>query len=116
MVHRKAAVVVAPMTREEKIVLICQERVPIRAAIWEMPAGQIDNVIEPDQKEIEAVALNELREEAGYELAKGGELIALEIVFKILGGKFTPIHYHSPSTLPETHSEESLRARFSSSA
>ena len=50
VVHRKAAVIVAPMTREEKIVLICQERVPIRAAIWEMPAGQIDNVFEPDQK------------------------------------------------------------------
>src|SRR6202165_1392205 len=38
VVHRKAAVIVAPMTHDEKIVLIRQERVPIRAAIWEMPA------------------------------------------------------------------------------
>ena len=81
MVHRKAAVVVAPMTCDGKIVLIRQERVPIRTAIWEMPAGQIDNVLEPDQKEIEAVALSELREEAGYELAKDGELIALGYYF-----------------------------------
>src|ERR1700736_6789503 len=85
VVHRKAAVVIAPMPRDEKIVLICQERVPIRAAIWEMPAGQIDNVIEPDQKEIEAVALSELREEAGYELARDGELIALGHYFSSPG-------------------------------
>jgi 8-oxo-dGTP pyrophosphatase MutT (NUDIX family) len=90
VVHRRAAVIVAPMTRDEKIVLICQERVPIRAAIWEMPAGQIDNVFEPDQKEIEAVALSELREEAGYELAKGGELIALGHYFSSPG--FTDEH------------------------
>jgi hypothetical protein len=42
VVHRKAAVIIAPMTRHGKIVLIRQERVPIRAAIWEMPSGQID--------------------------------------------------------------------------
>ena len=42
IVHRKAAVVVAPMTRDGKIVLIHQERIPIRQAIWEMPSGQID--------------------------------------------------------------------------
>ena len=42
VVHRKAAVVVAPMTADGKLVLIRQERIPIRAAIWEVPAGQID--------------------------------------------------------------------------
>src|SRR5438093_11358074 len=52
--HRKAAVVVAPMTRDGKIVLIRQERIPIRAAIWEMPSGQIDNA-DADEKEIHAV-------------------------------------------------------------
>ena len=44
IVQRKPAVVIAPMTRDGKIVLIRQERIPIRAAIWEMPAGQIDDV------------------------------------------------------------------------
>src|SRR5512132_2568246 len=85
VVHRKAAVIIAPMTRDGKIVLIRQERVPIRAAIWEMPSGQIDNVLEPDQKEIEAVAVRELREEAGYELAEGGELTALGYYFSSPG-------------------------------
>ena len=52
--HRKPAVVIAPMTREGEIVLIREERVPIRAAIWEVPAGQIDDAQEPKQEEIEA--------------------------------------------------------------
>jgi 8-oxo-dGTP pyrophosphatase MutT (NUDIX family) len=74
IVHRKAAVIIAPITRDGKIVLIHQERIPIRTAIWEMPSGQIDG---PAQETPEQVALRELREEAGYELAKNGELIAL---------------------------------------
>jgi 8-oxo-dGTP pyrophosphatase MutT (NUDIX family) len=87
VVHRKAAVIIAPMTREGKIVLICQERIPIRATIWEMPSGQIDNSVagvgDPGStpETIEQVALRELREEAGYELAKDGELIALGLYF-----------------------------------
>jgi ADP-ribose pyrophosphatase len=87
VVHRKAAVIIAPMTRDGKIVLICQERIPIRTTIWEMPAGQIDNSVagagDPGStsETIEQVALRELREEAGYELAKDGELVALGYYF-----------------------------------
>jgi ADP-ribose pyrophosphatase len=77
VVHRKRAVVIAPMTSEGKIILIRQERIPIRAAIWEMPAGQIDEAKDQDTGAIEAVALRELREETGFELAEGGELISL---------------------------------------
>jgi 8-oxo-dGTP pyrophosphatase MutT (NUDIX family) len=82
IVHRKAAVIIAPMTREGKIVLIRQERIPIRTAIWEIPSGQIDAVVgggDPGYptESMEQVALRELREEAGYELAADGELIAL---------------------------------------
>src|SRR4029077_13985956 len=73
IVHRKAAVIIAPMTQDGKIVLIHQERIPIRTTIWEMPSGQIDGA----QETVDQVALRELREEAGYELAKDGELIAL---------------------------------------
>ena len=43
--HRKAAVIIAPMTRDGRIVLIRQERIPVRAAIWEMPSGQLDNAV-----------------------------------------------------------------------
>jgi ADP-ribose pyrophosphatase len=77
IVHRKAAVIIAPMTRDGKIVLIHQERIPIREAIWEMPSGQIDNADNRAPETIEQVALRELREEAGYELAKDGKLIPL---------------------------------------
>ena len=77
-VHRKAAVIIAPMTRDDKIVLIHQERIPIRIAIWEMPSGQIDG---PADETVEQVALRELREEAGYELAEDGELIPLGYYF-----------------------------------
>lgn len=80
--HRKAAVVIAPMTRDGKIVLIHQERIPIRTAIWEMPSGQIDG---PANETVEQVALRELREEAGYELARDGELIALGHYFSSPG-------------------------------
>ncbi len=91
IVHRKAAVIIAPMTREGKIVLIRQERIPIRTAIWEMPSGQIDNAVAGvadsgrAAETIEQVALRELREEAGYELAKEGELIALGFYFSSPG-------------------------------
>jgi ADP-ribose pyrophosphatase len=77
VVRRKRAVVVAPMTVEGKVILIQQERIPIRAAIWEVPAGQVDGESETDADEIAAVALRELREETGLELAEGGELIPL---------------------------------------
>jgi ADP-ribose pyrophosphatase len=75
--RRKRAVLIAAMTAEGKLILIRQERIPIRAAIWEVPAGQIDNESETDADEIAAVALRELREETGFELAEGGDLIEL---------------------------------------
>src|SRR5213593_2558927 len=84
IVHRKAAVVVAPMTRDGKIILIRQERIPIRQAIWEMPSGQIDDD-NADQDRIKDVALRELREETGYELAPGGELVPLGHYFSSPG-------------------------------
>ena len=80
-VHRKAAVVIAPMTVDGKFLLIREERIPIRAAIWSMPAGQIDGDAECSEKQIEAVALRELHEETDYDLAPGGELISLGYLF-----------------------------------
>jgi ADP-ribose pyrophosphatase len=85
VVHRKAAVVVAPLTVDGKLVLIRQERVPIRATIWEVPAGQIDQVREAATASARAVALRELREETGYELAEGGELVPLGHFFSSPG-------------------------------
>lgn len=90
VVHRKPAVVIAPLTREGKFVLIREERIPIRAAIWSMPAGQIDESLEPDEAAVREVALRELREETGYELAIGAELISLGHYFTSPG--FTDEH------------------------
>jgi ADP-ribose pyrophosphatase len=90
IVHRKAAVVIAPMTRDGKIILIRQERIPIREAIWEMPSGQIDSVAGDggagaEEDTMRQVALRELREETGYELAKDGELASLGHYFSSPG-------------------------------
>ncbi len=88
-VHRKSAVVIAPITRDGKIVLIRQERIPIRETIWEMPSGQIDSAAGSEnhgnRETAEQVALRELREEAGYELARDGELIPLGHYFSSPG-------------------------------
>ena len=84
IVHRKAAVVIAPMTRDGKILLIRQERIPIRQAIWEMPSGQIDDH-NSDEDKIKDTALREVREETGYELAPNGELFSLGYFFSSPG-------------------------------
>src|SRR5690348_8237644 len=83
-VRRKAAVVIAPVTSDGKFLIIKEERIPIRATLWSLPAGQIDN---PDAspKEIEAAALRELHEETGYDLAAGGEVIPLGFFFTSAG-------------------------------
>lgn len=88
--HRKGAVVVAPVTAEGKYLLIRQERVAIRATIWEFPAGQIDDSEETDS--IQATGRRELREEAGYELAPGAEFVSLGHFFPSVG--FTDEHSH----------------------
>ncbi|MFN2474758.1 MAG: NUDIX hydrolase [Chthoniobacterales bacterium] len=85
VVRRKRTVIIAPMTADGELVLIRQERVPIRAAIWEVPAGQVDDSAEEEPDELAAVALRELREETGYELAPRGELLALGDFFSSPG-------------------------------
>lgn len=90
VVHRKAAAVIAPMTPDGRLLLIRQERIPIRAAIWEFPAGQIDSPAEMDDVAIRATAVRELREETGYELAPDGELLPMGSYFSSPG--FTDEH------------------------
>ncbi len=92
VVHRKGATVVAPLTSRGEFIMIRQERVPVRAALWEFPAGQIDETSEHDDDTIRRSALRELREETGWELAPGGELIPLGHFFSSPG--FTDEHSH----------------------
>lgn len=92
VVHRKGAVVVAPVTENGGLLLVRQERIPIRSTIWEFPAGQIEENAAHDAAIIRETALRELREEAGYELAEGGELVSLGYFFPSCG--FTDEHSH----------------------
>ena len=92
VVHRKAAVVVAPVTPEGKLVLVQQERIPVRALLWEFPAGQIDETDSIDDAVIRATAKRELLEETGYELTSGAELVELGYFFTSQG--FTDEHNH----------------------
>lgn len=94
VVHRRSAVVIAPQTTGGNFVLVRQERVPVRATLWEFPAGQIDEENDGDEKVIRATASRELKEETGYEMpANGrGELIALGFFFTSQG--FTDEHSH----------------------
>jgi ADP-ribose pyrophosphatase len=88
--HRKGAVVIVPQTTDGKFILVRQERVPIRATIWEFPAGQIDDNEEADA--VRATGLRELEEEAGYRLSGGGEVLSLGHFFPSAG--FTDEHSH----------------------
>ena len=92
VVHRKAAVVIAPMTPEGKLVLVRQERIPVRALMWEFPAGQIDEENSDDERIVRATAVRELREETGYQMAAGVEMTALGYFFTSQG--FTDEHGH----------------------
>lgn len=78
------------MKEDGKLLLVRQERVPIRSEIWETPAGQIDDTIEPNETHVRAAALRELLEETGHELAQGGELVSLGYYFSSPG--FTDEH------------------------
>jgi ADP-ribose pyrophosphatase len=59
--------------------------------VWEFPAGQVDDPAGPeDAGHIRATARRELREETGYELGPGGELIPMGCFFSSPG--FTDEH------------------------
>ena len=90
VVRRKVGSAVAPMTSDGRFILIRQERVPIRATLWEFPAGQVDCDGAPDEEAIRAAAVRELREETGCQLIPGGELIPLGYYFSSQG--FTDEH------------------------
>jgi ADP-ribose pyrophosphatase len=77
VVRRKKAVVICPITQEGRFVLIRQARIPVQKWLWEFPAGQVDDSMDPDLEALRTAALRELTEESGYELTNSSELIPL---------------------------------------
>lgn len=71
-VQRKAAVVIAPLTDKGNLVLVREERIPVRATLWCFPAGQVDQ-----SGEVTATAERELLEETGYKLTAAGRITGL---------------------------------------
>lgn len=93
IVHRKAAVAIAPMLPDGRLVLLSQERIPVQRMMWEFPAGQIDAPLaEVTPELITRTALAELREELGAELAEGATLQPLGWYFPSPG--FTQEHIY----------------------
>jgi len=96
VVRRKGAIVVAAKTTEGKWLLIRQERIPIRQAIWEFPAGQIE-IVHRDftgdfSRLLRDTVWRELREETGYTASDTSTLIPLGVFFPSAG--FTDEHSH----------------------
>ena len=90
VVHRRPAVAIAPITEDGLLVLISQERLPAQRALWEFPAGQVDE--SPTHENIVRTVLQELDEEIGGELAPGGALSPLGWCFSSQG--FTDEHVY----------------------
>lgn len=85
VVHRKAGCIVAPLTADGRFLLIRQERIPVRAILWEFPSGQID-IAEGHTEEIrQENALRELREESGYHLGLEGNLVPMGLYYPSCG-------------------------------
>lgn len=75
--HRKGGVAVAAQTEAGGFVMVRQERVPFCSEFWEFPAGQIDEFSAGDWERVVETGLRELKEESGYELGEGGEVVPM---------------------------------------
>ena len=92
VVRRKSAVAIAAKTVDAKWLLIRQERIPIRSAIWEFPAGQIEFVPGDFSNLLHDTVWRELREETGYSSSAKSVLTPLGVFFPSAG--FTDEHSH----------------------
>lgn len=75
VVHRTNSVIIVPLTKDKKIVLIKQYRHPVGTTKYEVPAGYM----EPNEKNPLTAAKRELLEETGYKakkLVRMGEVYA----------------------------------------
>ena len=92
VVRRKSALAIAAKTIDGLWLLIHQERVAIRQAIWEFPAGQIETAPGDFSTLLRETVWRELREETGYILSATSTLTPLGVFFPSAG--FTDEHSH----------------------
>lgn len=88
--HRRPAVAIAARTEDGRFLIVHQERLPVMRALWEFPAGQIDEDI--SRESIVATVHRELEEEAGAEVLPGAVLTPLGWFFGSQG--FTSEHVY----------------------
>ncbi len=65
----QGAVVIVPVTDDDRIVLVEQWRIPLRRRVIELPAGMVGDHAGPGEDAVEA-ARRELLEETGFEAAR----------------------------------------------
>jgi len=63
--NASAVVVLVPVTEQGELVMVEQFRIPVQAAVIELPAGLVGDLDDPDEQLITA-AQRELEEETGY--------------------------------------------------
>ena len=75
--NSRAAVIVIPFTKDGKVVLIDQYRIPLQASVIELPAGMVGDDPGTENENLLAAAQRELLEETGYESADIREVFTL---------------------------------------
>ena len=71
VVRHPGAVAILPLQHDGRILLVRQHRHPVGTALWEIPAGKLEQ-----GEEVLACAKRELREETGYEAARWEKLLS----------------------------------------
>ena len=69
-VNVSGAVVIAPITEDRRLVLIRQYRIPVAAAVLELPAGLSGDTPDAAGEDLIEAARRELLEETGYEASR----------------------------------------------
>ncbi len=69
-VNTSGAVVIAPITADRRLILVRQYRIPLAAAVLELPAGLSGDTPDAAGEDLIEAARRELREETGYEASQ----------------------------------------------